>query len=188
MVRTFLAVRLPLELAATLHKKALHRAGEDHINDVHWVVPQQQHITLKFLGNSDPNQLTQLVDYLEQDLAGCSVFDSMTGCFRFFPDGHRPRVLALDMHSGQELKRLASVCEGAALQSGFQADRRSFQPHVTLGRFKSPRHVNHSHFFNLPSFRMTVAEVVLFQSESTPDGTKYKTLHVFPLRPLAISA
>ncbi|MFK0571658.1 RNA 2',3'-cyclic phosphodiesterase [Endozoicomonas sp.] len=187
-IRTFLAVNLPLELAATLHKKAIHRAGEDHVNDLRWVVPQQQHITLKFLGNSYPHQLTQLISYLEQDLSDYRIFDSMTGCFRFFPSGRKPKVLSLEMHSGQELKRLSDICEHAAVQSGFKAETRHFHPHVTLGRFKNPRHVTHSHFFNLPSFKMTVGEVVLLKSETDAEGTRYKTLHVFPLQPLVVSA
>lgn len=187
-VRAFLAVRLPLELAATLHKKALHRAGDDHAHDLRWIVPQKQHITLKFLGNSYPHQLSQLVSCLGQDLSDYRIFDSMTGCFRFFPNGKKPRVLALEMHSGQELKRLADVCENAAIHSGFSAETRNFYPHVTLGRIKNPRHVTHSHYFNLPSLRMTVGEVVLLKSETDSLGTRYKTLHVFPLQPLAISA
>lgn len=187
-IRTFLAVKLPLELAATLHKKAIHRAGEGHVHDMKWVVPQQQHITLKFLGNSYPHQLHQLINCLQNDLADYHTFDSMTGCFRFFPTGRKPRVLALEMHSGQELKRLADICERAAVQSGFSAETRHFRPHVTLGRFKHPRHVTHSQYFNLPSFRMTVGEVVLLESESSSVGTRYKTLHVFPLQPIAISA
>ncbi|MGI2025914.1 RNA 2',3'-cyclic phosphodiesterase [Endozoicomonas acroporae] len=187
-VRAFLAVKLPLELAATLHKKAIHRAGEGHVHDLRWVAPQQQHVTLKFLGNSSPQQLQQLISNLENDLADYHTFDSMTGCFRFFPNGRNPRVLALEMHSGQELKRLADICEQAAVQSGFSAETRNFRPHVTLGRFKRPRYVTHSQYFNLPSFRMTVGEVVLLESESTAMGTRYKSLHAFPLLPLAISA
>ncbi|WP_257285296.1 RNA 2',3'-cyclic phosphodiesterase [Endozoicomonas sp. SESOKO1] len=187
-VRAFLAVKLPLELAATLHKKAIHRAGEGHVHDLRWVAPQQQHITLKFLGNSYPHQLQQLIGNLENDLADYHTFDSMTGCFRFFPNGRIPRVLALEMHSGQELKRLADICERAAVQSGFSAETRSFRPHVTLGRFKHPQHATHSQYFNLPSYRMTVGEVVLLESESTSIGTRYKSLQAFPLLPLAISA
>ena len=187
-IRAFLAVKLPLELAATLHKKAIHRAGEGHVHDLRWVAPQQQHITLKFLGNSHPHQLQQLISNLEKDLADYHTFDSMTGCFRFFPNGRNPRVLALEMHSGQELKRLADICEQSAVQSGFSAETRNFRPHVTLGRFKHPRHVTHSQYFNLPSFRMTVGEVVLLESESTSIGTRYKPIHAFPLQPLAISA
>ena len=187
-VRAFLAVKLPLELAATLNKKAIHRAGEGHIDDLRWVAPQQQHITLKFLGKSYPHQLRQLITNLENDLVDYHTFDSMTGCFRFFPNGQTPRVLALEMHSGQELKRLADICDQAAVQSGFRAETRHFRPHVTLGRFRHPKHVTHSQYFNLPSFRMTVGEVLLLESESTSMGTRYKSLHAFPLQPLVISA
>lgn len=181
-IRAFLAVQLPLELAATLHKKAIHRVGEDHAQALRWVAPQQQHITLKFLGNSQRQPLHKLINSLESDLADYHAFDSMTGCFRLFPNGRQPRVLALEMHSGRELQRLTTVCEQAAIQSGFNPETRQFHPHVTLARFKCHRHVTHQHFFNLASFSMKVREVVLLASETDSTGTHYKTLHVFPLQ------
>ncbi len=186
--RAFIAIKLPLDLAATLHKKAIHRAGESLSDDLRWVVPQKQHLTLRYLGESTSEQLEELIRLLEVQLTGTTVFDSMTGCFDFFPDASRPRVLALDMHSGQELKKLARMCESIAVDCGFKREGRNFRPHVTLGRFKKHSHVTHSHFFNMSSFKMTVHEILLMKSERTSEGTRYKTMHVIPLQPLAISA
>ncbi len=187
-IRAFLAVRLPLDLAATLHKKARHRVADVTNDSFKWVVPQHQHVTLKFLGNSHQDQLNQLIAYLEDKLSGIHAFDIMTGRFDFFPDAGRPKVLALHMHSGQQLKRLASICEKGAVMNGFERESRNFQPHVTLARLKQHRHMGYSDFFTLPSFVMGVREIVLMQSQTTADGPVYKTLHTFPLMPLARSA
>lgn len=186
--RAFLAVRMPLELAATLNKKAQHRAGDVLCHGLRWVPPQKQHITLKFLGNCRQNQLEALAENLRKGLSSQAVFDCMTGCFTCYPNIRHPRVLALEMHSGQELSRLAELCERTAVQSGFEPEHRRFRAHVTLGRFKGPKPVDHNHFYHMPSFRMTAGEVVLFKSEPVADGVRYQALDVFPLQPLAISA
>lgn len=184
-IRAFIAVRLPLDLAATLHKKAQHRAGDVLQHKLRWVVPQQQHITLRFLGECDEAKLENLSTYLEEALSSATAFDAMTGCFEFFPDTNRPRALALNVHSGQQLNGLARICEEGARLCGMRREMRNFRPHVTLARFKQHHHVTHSHFFNMPSFRMQVSEVCLMKSETTSEGTRYKVMKVFPLQPLA---
>ncbi|OED42922.1 2'-5' RNA ligase [Endozoicomonas sp. (ex Bugula neritina AB1)] len=187
-LRTFLAIRLPLEMAATLNKKARHRAGESLAEQLRWAAPQQQHITLRFLGNTTAEQLNKLVSRLGSVLADEQAFDCMSGRFEFFPNARHPRVLALSMHSGQELKRLASVCEQVAIDCGFPKELRNFRPHVTQARFNNHQHVTHSHFFSLPSYRMTAYEIMLMQSEQANGITQYKTLHSFPLQSVAIPA
>ena len=186
--RAFLAIRLPLNMAAMLNKKARHRAGAGIADEVRWTAPQQQHITLRFLGNSRPDQLKTLIARLEDILPGNEAFDCMTGRFEFFPSARKPRVLALEIHSGQELKRMAAICEDAAVASGFSAESRYFRPHVTVGRFRKHCHVTHSRFFNLGSYRMTVGEILLMKSTPGPDGSEYEVLHSFPLQPLAKTA
>ena len=185
--RVFLAIRLPLSMAATLNKKARHRAGELE-EDLRWVGPQQQHITLRYLGNITPEQLNLLTVRFEEVLRDNFSFDCLTGHFELFPNARHPRVLALGMHSGQELKRLAAVCEEVAVDCGLPREPRYYKPHVTLGRFKGHKHVTHSHFYNLPSSRMTVDEIQLIESIPQADGNEYRTLHVFPLQSMAQSA
>ena len=185
--RVFLAIRLPLAMAATLNKKARHRAGELE-DDLRWVGPQQQHITLRFLGNITKEQLKLLAARFEEVLCGNLVFDCLSGHFELFPNARHPKVLALGMHSGQELKRLAAICEQVAVDCGLPREPRYYKPHVTLARFKKDQHVTHSHFYNLPSSRMTVDEIELIESIPHADGTEYKTLHVFPLQSMAQTA
>ncbi|WP_062260416.1 RNA 2',3'-cyclic phosphodiesterase [Endozoicomonas arenosclerae] len=187
-IRAFIAVRIPLDLAATLHKKAQHRAGDVLQHKLRWMVPQQQHITLRFLGECDEHSLEQFSNYIEESLENVRGFDCMTGCFEFFPDAHRPRALALNIHSGQQLNALSRICEEGARMCGMRREMRNFRPHVTLARFRQHHHVTHSHFFNMPSYRMTVNEVVLMKSETTAEGAQYSVMKVFPLQPLAKTA
>ncbi|MRI34726.1 RNA 2',3'-cyclic phosphodiesterase [Endozoicomonas sp. OPT23] len=187
-VRAFIAVRVPLELAAILHKKAQHRAGDLLQHKLRWMVPQQQHVTLKFLGECDDTSLEQYAHTLEHALTDMQTFDCMTGCFEFFPDAHQPRELALNMHSGQQLNTLARICERTAKECGMRRELRNFRPHVTLARFNQHHHVTHSDFFNIPSYRMNVSEIVLMKSETTEEGTRYSEMKRFSLQPLAKSA
>ncbi|UYM17018.1 RNA 2',3'-cyclic phosphodiesterase [Endozoicomonas euniceicola] len=187
-VRAFVAIKLPLELAAMLHKKARNRAGDALVHKMRWAAPQQQHITLRFLGECTHEQLKQYSAYLESAFSSEHAFSAMTGRYEVFPDTNRPRVLALSMHSGQQLNSLARICEEAAAFCGLRQELRNFRPHVTLARFKQHHHVSPRHFFHMPSFRMSICEVVLMQSETSSDGATYRTLQTFPLQSLVQSA
>ena len=187
-VRAFVAVNLPLDLAATLHKKARNRAGDGLTHSLRWTAPQQQHITLHFLGDCTKDQLKQFATYLESALAETHAFGAMTGRYEVFPDTNRPRVLALSVHSGQMLNNLARICREGAQFCGLRQEFRSFRPHLTLARFIQHRHVSPRHFYAMPSFRMRINEVSLMHSELGQDGSTYSVLQSFPLRSLAQTA
>ena len=188
-IRAFIAVRLPLDPSCDTAQKSTAPSPvmSFSINCVGWYHSSNT-LPCSFLGECDEQSLSKLSAFIEESLAGIRSFDCMTGCFEFFPDAHRPRALALNIHSGQQLNALSRICEEGARLCGMRREMRNFRPHVTLARFKQHHHVTHSHFFNMPSYRMTVNEVVLMKSETTAEGTQYKVLNVFPLQPLAKTA
>lgn len=187
-IRAFIAVRLPLELAAILHKKAQNRAGDALMHKMNWAAPQQQHVTLHFLGECTEEQIDHYGAYMENALCNVHTFTAMTGRYELFPDANCPKVLALSMHSGQQLNHLAQICEEGAIQCSLRQELRNYRPHVTLARFKHRHHVSPRHFFNMPSFRMNICEVALMQTENSPEGMTYRTLKTFQLQGLAQSA
>ena len=180
--RTFLAIKIPLELAITLCKRAKCYLGP--IDGLSWIAPQQQHITLKFLGNSWPQQLTALVDCLTRDLHSFQRFDCKTGAFLLLPNDRKPRVLSLKIHTETALTRLANLCEHSAVSCDYIASTREFRPHITLGRFKQTSHYHQ--FFNLPNLHLSINEMRLLESVNRSSGVYYRTLHIFPLRPCGI--
>ena len=88
---------------------------------------------------------------------------------------------------GKELSELASKVEKALEPLGFQAEKREFKPHLTVGRWRefsqSPKTLGEEirswkdHEFG----ESAVTEVIVFQSELKREGAIYHRLKVIPL-------
>ncbi len=181
--RVFLAVRLPREQALILHQQvATHFAD---VESLRRVAPEQLHITLRFLGNSDPHQLNHIVTILDGELSRLTPFALSTGRLCIFPDRRRPRVMALAVKGGQTLKRLVDICEQAVVQCGFAAETRRYRGHITLGRLRHRCSSLPDLFVQLPDCVFPVAQVELLESVNVhragSQTVEYKTLNVFKL-------
>lgn len=94
------------------------------------------HITLKFLGEIDPQQILELNDLAKcvvQPYAPCELALAGLGVF---PNPTRPRAVWVGARRVPEtLLNLQIDLERALAGLGFREDRR-FAPHVTLGRVR----------------------------------------------------
>lgn len=129
-VRAFVALPLPPghrnALAAYLEACAGQAPG------LRWVLPENLHLTLRFLGATGPERL----EALRAELAGVRLpgFELALGGLGTF-GGSRPRVVWLGLASGEEqARRLADAVEAACLASGAEPEERPFRPHLTLAR------------------------------------------------------
>ena len=178
-IRAFIAYVLPLDTAALIHKKVkrLHDWSDD---PVRLTPPQNYHLTLRFLGDSTPEQLEQVARELRTELESFHSFLCMSGGLEYFPNDNRPRIMALTLHSGKRMSDLNNLCERVACRAGFSPESKLFRPHVTLARSLSkplsilPRQI--------PGYRVNVGELALVSSELRPDGARYRILETFPLR------
>ena len=86
----------------------------------------------------------------------------------------------------ESLERLAAKIDKIGEQHGIERERRSFRPHVTLGRVKRP----HGSTRLLEGLAATAVAIelpparafVLFESERSSDGPRYTALESFSLR------
>ena len=108
-IRAFIAINPCEELVAKLD--ALQRKLDADLppRAVRWVLPQHIHLTLKFLGNVDAQQLAALREAFAQACAGMAPFElgaARVGCF---PNRARPRVIWIgldgDLNALRELQR-----------------------------------------------------------------------------------
>ncbi|MXX93769.1 MAG: RNA 2',3'-cyclic phosphodiesterase [Chloroflexi bacterium] len=105
---------------------------------VRWTAPENMHITLKFLGDVHQDDLPLLKEELDEvagDSARLMLELGSNGCF---PGERTPRILWTGMDG--DLRRMSSLAtrlDGAMVRCGFPAERREFQPHVTVGRVRS---------------------------------------------------
>jgi 2'-5' RNA ligase len=180
-IRAFIAVPATDEVRALIGQieGELKPVGAD----VKWVEPGNVHITLKFLGNIDPDQVNGLCQALSDALRGSASFDVLVEGTGTFPSGRRaPRVVWIGLTDGKEgLIDLAGKVEGACSSLGFEQEDRPFKPHLTIGRVRrgsaylrdlSDR-VGRVEFNPL---KLRVDRVNLVKSKLSPQGPTYTVL------------
>ncbi len=182
LVRSFLALPLPKEIHGYLFTLAKHiKNPSDTIN---WVKRSNIHITLNFLGDTNPELIEE---HSQQFEALISQFSPMvlglldTG---IFPHANKPRVLWVGAAPYDEsLNTFKLELNQLVKQLGYEVDYRKFQPHITLGRVKSiSRKSTFIHDFLLEEVHdadFEVKQVTWYKSILTPIGANYETLKVF---------
>ena len=136
-MRSFIALEMPPEVkefAAGLIKE-LRPSGAD----VKWVEPANLHLTLKFLGEVDPGVTADIITALDSACAGRHALGlNAAGCGAF-PNARAPKVVWLGLGGQTDLvAQMARAVETALEPLGFEAEKRAFKPHLTLGRVRRP--------------------------------------------------
>ena len=184
LVRTFIAVDLPREAKTQIADiiGELRPLG----SAVRWVRPEGLHLTLKFLGEIPEEQLTTVYSAVEQGVAGIASFSFDMAELGGFPNLSRHRVIWVGVRSGTEsLKRLHQWIEPQLAQCGFPRDKRSFSPHLTIGRVKTPRGLqpilDRLSTVTYRSWEIPVSAVKVMRSQLKPTGAEYSALKVIDL-------
>jgi 2'-5' RNA ligase len=137
-MRLFVAVEVP----GTLH--AAIRAAQDTLRrtgaDASWTKPDQWHVTLKFLGDTEDARIMEVVGALRRASAGLAPAPLRLRGLGVFPDERRPRTVwaGIEDPSGS-LRAAAQRTEDETAALGYPPERHAFRPHLTLGRVRSPR-------------------------------------------------
>ena len=184
-MRAFVGIGLPGPCRAAI-TRALAPFRED-AGRVAWVREQNLHLTLKFLGEIRPDQVSGLGPLLAEAGDGISPFEvDVTGAGAF-PSLRAPRVLWIGIREPLELVgKLQQNIETALSRSGFPREDRPFHPHVTAGRVKGTLSPGWGERFAgaLSGIRFGTARVEsfqLFESRLSPAGATYTVVREFPL-------
>jgi RNA 2',3'-cyclic 3'-phosphodiesterase len=151
------------------------------IPSIRWVPKTNLHLTVKFLGDIDEATINPIRAALREALRlfpPCTINAKGLGVF---PDVRRPKILWVGL-TGHELGQLASTVESSLLPLGFAPEKRTFTPHLTIGRWRQ---------FDRPSRNLAqelegrkdfafgacaVEKIILFQSVLKPSGATYNQL------------
>lgn len=142
---------------------------------VSWTSPENAHITLKFLGNTDKASLPDII----KSLSGVQfpAFTIRAGGIHAFPETGSPRVLWLGIKEGASAcADLAELVNQALAPAGFSIEQRPFHGHITLGRVK--RHAgddvrNKLRQQEIPWPPFTADHFTLWHSDTLPEGPVY---------------
>ncbi len=189
-IRTFIAIELNETLYRALGEvqNRLKRDRAAHL--IRWVVPESIHITLKFLGDVEANQLPALHDALVKACENTPPFALTLAGLGAFPNTKRPNNLWVGATGQVEMAaQLAQKIDEACAAFGFPRETRPFTTHLTLGRVKkdvSPSErasigamVEAVHVNALGDLR--VDHVSVMKSELRPSGSVYTRLYAIEL-------
>lgn len=150
--------------------------------------PEQAHITLKFLGDTDPDRLGELTESLSDavDNAGFDPFEAEIGGLGVFPHLEYISVVWVGVRAGSEqLSRLHDSVEEATTALGFDPEEHEFTPHATIARMDHAggkdlvQEVVANRDPTVGTIRFD--EIRLTKSELTENGPEYSTVERFAL-------
>ena len=186
-MRLFLAIDIPSDIREGLTKiqnqlKALDLKAS-------WVQPDNIHLTLKFLGNTEPGKIPQIVEIMNACVKSIVPFSLSITEIGAFPSLNRPQVLWVGLADLQRsLVSAQKNIDQNLSRLGYDADNKLFFPHLTLARIKSSKggQAINKNITNLPSEDkkpFSVKSIKLYKSELTPRGAIYTSLNEFNINP-----
>ena len=181
-MRLFVALEVPENVREAIASLAGEFRPLD--NKWKWTRAESLHITLKFIGETQPEKLEEIVAALQTVGSDSSINMKFQG-LGFFPNKNQPRVLWVGVETSANLPSLAAEIDAALASLNFPRDERTFTPHLTLARCKEGRissklreaiERNTAHEFGA----LRAASFDLIESKLKSTGAEYTTLHSFP--------
>ena len=184
-IRSFVAIELSPDTRA--HIEEIQNELRASTTDVRWVRSEGMHLTLKFLGGIQEEQIPEIAEILTHCSAETGRFNLKIHSLGAFPNETNPKVIWIGVEdkSGR-LGTLQQSIEKGLAAIGFKEEKRAFTPHLTLGRLKSPKgrralgqDLEASRECDCGTF--TVQEIFLYKSDLKPSGAVYTKLKTFAL-------
>lgn len=160
---------------------------------VGWEKAAKLHLTLKFLGDIDEKQLKDLENAVlnsvnafskAEKAADFKIQISDTGVF---PSKRNAKILWLGLHDKTEsLTKINQLLETECEKIGFEKEKRSFKPHLTIARLREPHksgNLVEKHLENMfEPVEFTVSEIVIYESKLLPTGSIYSIVSKHSLK------
>lgn len=145
----------------------------DELKKLRWQKSENWHITLLFLGALDKEKYKKLITEIKPIMRNFNPFLLRFSTLKLFPNTKKPIALVLQPKQDIELKNLAEKLNKAAKKVGFEIEKRSFKPHLTIA--KIDRNVKPKFITPIPTddLQFTVDHFHLYKSEPSEAGSKY---------------
>jgi 2'-5' RNA ligase len=180
-MRTFIAIELPSELKEKVDN-AISALEDADFCDAKWVSEKKLHLTLKFLGEINREQVEKVKTALLAITRGTKSFTiQLEGLGHF-----NQRVLWMGGNSDNQAESLANKIDSELGKLGFPKDGREFSIHLTLARIKKVYNwakmkqlLEENEAKDFGSFK--VDKIKFIESILSAEGHTYKTIAEFNL-------
>ncbi len=180
-IRTFLSLNIRSSLIKRL--EAVQNDVKAALKDypVKWENPNKLHMTLRFLGDTGIDKISDLVftlDRLKLDFESMKFTANSVG---FFPNPKYPNVVFISLdEEGNNSAKLVEFIDKIIFNFGVKPEKR-FIPHITLGRFRRDKRIKIENpvIINVEPIEIEFDSFYLMQSTLTPEGSVYETISEF---------
>lgn len=171
-MRAFLAFEIAPEVKTYL--RSVIKTMAPLVDGVKWVKEDGLHITLKFFGEIEDEMAVRLKENLAHIEKRYAPFMLALKGIGAFPDRRRTRVIIVTLKNGVDIAlNIFQDIENSIEKFGISREKRSFTPHITLGRRKVPAPLLERAITPLEEKQFSVDSLVLFKSTLTREGAIY---------------
>jgi len=185
VIRSFIAIDIPQVVTEKFYRLSLSIKSE--IKDLRPTLPQNIHLTLKFLGNVEALLIEQIKNVLDNTAGNSKKIEMQFGKIGAFPNLKSPRVLWIAPQRGAEaIKELKEKLDNKLFALGIKKDDKIFKTHITIARLKKRKAgLDFKHLLNSKvaiKDEITIGTIHLYKSSLTPKGPIYTKLHSSPFK------
>jgi RNA 2',3'-cyclic 3'-phosphodiesterase len=184
IMRAFFCLPLENDVRAVLGRAADRLRRETRMA-ASWVDSANYHVTLRFLGDIDPQSTVDLKDLATRAARDCPPFALRLRSIGAFPTLDRARVLWVGGETSDGFRRLAEFLERGLIELGFPGEPKPAVAHVTIARLKGAADPRLGSLVaslgTLPTRECVPRAIVLMESELSPRGPQYTPLFSVPI-------
>ena len=188
-MRCFIAIDYPDEVLKKVVEIIHQLSSSLPPRSVRWVSESNLHLTLKFLGEIELQQVSQIKDILTDIASAANPFSFNVLGSGIFPSPARPSILWIGNSSSDQMAVLAKEIDRAVTPVGILMESHPFSPHLTIGRVNKQQDAailrrlssdfQKKHIGELGLVQ--VDRIKLYQSELRPGGPIYTAIGQYRL-------
>lgn len=161
-----------IELESEINKTGAH---------LKLVKPDNVHITLKFLGETEKGLIDEIEDIIKNAVEGVDPFNIKLVGTGVFPNPNYIKVVWIGIKQCELIGEIAQKIDESLSKLRFKREKRGFSPHLTVARVKSAKNKDQLMKIieknrDVEFADISVNSIKLMKSELTPKGPIYTVL------------
>ncbi len=175
--RGFIAIDIKATSQITMFEKEIAKTGAD----IKLVEPENIHITVKFLGDTDEKYIDSIEQSIKESVREIKPFPITLKGTGVFPNQNYIKVVWIGIIDNGRIETIVRAIDEKLEPLGFKKENRGFSPHLTVGRVKTARNKDQllkviGNYQTVEFTLQNVRCISLKKSELTPKGPIYTSL------------
>ncbi|MFO8108997.1 MAG: RNA 2',3'-cyclic phosphodiesterase [Thermoplasmata archaeon] len=175
---------ISVDVEATAEMKRFTGELENCGAPLNMVEPENIHITVKFLGDTEEKQIKDISEITRSVLKEHEPFEITIKGAGAFPHLNYMKVIWIGVEDCPELQRIAHQIEEELVPMGFSRMDKSFSPHITVARVKGGKNKEQlasviRKYRDLEFHTQKITKIKLKESILKKSGPEYKTLEEY---------